>query len=106
VTFTGFPSLWQNILATLKSSSCGGLKQMKYLNLAWAIREQGSQFRFALSLGESESWLSRRLTGRVEFTPEERERVAHALGYPTHWLFQKPEPPMRNTSTELIHAHA
>jgi len=79
---------------------------MRYLNLAWAIREQGSQFRFALRLGESESWLSRRLTGRVEFTPEERARVAQALGYPAEWLFQTPEPPARKQSTELMHAHA
>jgi len=79
---------------------------MKYLNLAWAIRQQGSQFRFALRLGESESWLSRRLTGRVEFTPEDRNRVARALGYPADWLFQTPTPPLRNQSAELTHAHA
>jgi hypothetical protein len=79
---------------------------MKYLNLAWAIRQRGSQFRFALQLGESESWLSRRLTGRVDFTIEERDRVARALGYPTTWLFQAPEPPARNASIDLIQAHA
>ncbi len=79
---------------------------MKFLNLVWAIREHGSQFRFAAALGESESWLSRRLTGRVEFTAEERERLAKALGYPTAWLFQTPEPPTRNASAGLIEAHA
>ena len=66
---------------------------MKFPNLTWAVRERGSQFQFAAQLGESESWVSRRLTGRVEFTDEERERVARILGFPTHWLFQAPEPP-------------
>jgi len=74
---------------------------MRYLNLAWAIRQQGSQFRFAASLGESESWLSRRLTGRVDFTQEERDRVAIALGYPADWLFQAPTPPSRQTLSNL-----
>ena len=74
---------------------------MKYLNLAWAIRQQGSQFRFALQLGESESWLSRRLTGRVDFTTQERDRVARALGYPAEWLFATPNPPSRQTLAPL-----
>jgi transcriptional regulator with XRE-family HTH domain len=74
---------------------------MKYLNLAWAIRQQGSQFRFALRLGESESWLSRRLTGRVEFTTEERNRVACALTYPAEWLFATPNPPSRDAAAQL-----
>jgi hypothetical protein len=74
---------------------------MKYLNLAWAIRERGSQFRFALQLGESESWLSRRLTGRVGFTAEDRSRIAEALCYPEAWLFQTPEPPPRNGDSTL-----
>jgi transcriptional regulator with XRE-family HTH domain len=77
---------------------------MKYLNLAWAIRQRGSQFRFALLLGESESWLSRRLTGRVDFTAEERDRVAQALGYPADWLFQAPSPPTSTQIGEPIHA--
>ena len=66
---------------------------MKFPNLIWAIAELGPQYRFAASLGESESWVSRRLSGRVAFLPEERERVAKALGYPSEWLFQAPSPP-------------
>jgi transcriptional regulator with XRE-family HTH domain len=66
---------------------------MRYMNLIWAIRKRGSQFQFAALLGESESWLSRRLTGRVSFSKEDRGRIAAALGYPDHWLFQEPEPP-------------
>jgi hypothetical protein len=66
---------------------------MKFPNLAWAIRKRGYQFQFATQIGEGESWVSRRLTGRVEFTDEDRERVARILGFPKHWLFQAPEPP-------------
>ena len=72
---------------------------MKFPNLAWAIRERGSQFQFAAQLGESESWLSRRLTGRVEFTDEEQERVALTLGFPADWLFQTPQPPAVNLAS-------
>jgi transcriptional regulator with XRE-family HTH domain len=79
---------------------------MKFPNLEWAICQQGSQFRFAAALGESESWLSRRLNGRSEFTQEDRDRIAQTLKYPGDWLFQTPEPPTRNASPELIHAHA
>jgi transcriptional regulator with XRE-family HTH domain len=66
---------------------------VKFPNLAWAIRKRGSQFQFAAQIGESESWVSRRLTGRVEFTNEERQRIAHVLGYPVNWLFQILVPP-------------
>jgi transcriptional regulator with XRE-family HTH domain len=79
---------------------------MRFLNLAWAIRQRGSQFRFAAALGESESWLSRRLNGRAEFSTEDRGRIAQALGYPAEWLFRIPEPPTRKASGELVHAHA
>jgi transcriptional regulator with XRE-family HTH domain len=68
---------------------------MRFPNLEWAIARFGSQFRFAALLGESESWLSRRLTGRVEFTPEDRGRVAQTVGYPVAWLFEEPAPPAR-----------
>ena len=79
---------------------------MKYLNLMWAIRQQGSQFRFAASLGESESWLSRRLTGRCDFSAEDRDRVAHALGYPAEWLFETPNPPSHETADDSARSHS
>jgi transcriptional regulator with XRE-family HTH domain len=78
---------------------------VKFPNLAWAIHERGSQFQFAAQLGESESWLSRRLTGRVEFTEDERQRIARILELPVSWLFQTPEPPGRKPP-QLIHAGA
>jgi transcriptional regulator with XRE-family HTH domain len=77
---------------------------MKFPNLAWAISQRGCQFQLAAQLGESESWLSRRLTGRTQFSNVERERVAMALGYPADWLFLAPAPPDRERSAQLAHA--
>jgi transcriptional regulator with XRE-family HTH domain len=81
---------------------------MHFPNLLWAVRQGGSQFQLAAALGESESWLSRRLTGRVGFTPEDRDRIAQALGYPSTWLFETPDPPIRQAVPRLeaagIHA--
>ena len=66
---------------------------MKFTNLEWAIKQQGSQFRFAAQLGQSESWLPRRLTGRAEFKAEDQQHIAELLGYPAEWLFQIMVPP-------------
>ena len=54
-------------------------------------------------IGHSESWLSRRLLGRVPFTPDERRTVGQALGYPVEWLFQEPQPPARAITPSLEH---
>jgi transcriptional regulator with XRE-family HTH domain len=66
---------------------------VKFANLEWASKQQGSQFRFASKLGQSESWLSRRLTGRAEFKAEDQQHIAGLLGYPAEWLFQILVPP-------------
>ena len=66
---------------------------MKFVNLEWAIKRRGSQFQFAARLGQSESWLSRRLTGRAEFKAEDQQHIAVLLGYPAEWLFQILVPP-------------
>jgi transcriptional regulator with XRE-family HTH domain len=66
---------------------------LRFPNLEWAISQQGSQFRFAARLGESESWLSRRLNGRGEFNAEDQQHIAGLLGYPAEWLFQILVPP-------------
>jgi transcriptional regulator with XRE-family HTH domain len=71
---------------------------MRYANLIWAIAQWGTRYRFAAKLRESESWLSRRLSGRVEFTDEERQRIAQELGYPVDWLFQILVPPIVKSS--------
>jgi hypothetical protein len=70
-------------------------KSLKYPNVLWAISQFGNRYKFAAMIGHSESWLSRRLLGRVQFTPDERQIVGQALGYPVEWLFQEPRPPTR-----------
>jgi hypothetical protein len=42
----------------------------------------------AAQLGKSESWVSRRLTGCVEFSDEEQQQIACELGYWVEWLFR------------------
>jgi transcriptional regulator with XRE-family HTH domain len=67
--------------------------ELRFPNLIWAIAQQGPRYQFAATLGESESWLSRRLAGRFQFSDEERQQIAHELGYPAEWLFQVLVPP-------------
>lgn len=74
---------------------------MRYPNLLWAIANWGPRYRFAAAQGHSESWLSRRLNGRAEFSPDERRKVALALEYPIEWLFQTPVPPQRASTNGL-----
>jgi hypothetical protein len=83
--------------------SMGGIS-LKYPNTLWAISQIGNRYKFAAMVGHSESWLSRRLLGRVEFSPEERQTIAQALGYPAEWLFQEPQPPARMVAPALAHA--
>lgn len=73
---------------------------MKYPNVLWAISQVGNRYKFAAIIGHSESWLSRRLLGRVPFTPDERQTIAQALSYPAEWLFETPNPPSRETFSQ------
>ena len=67
---------------------------MLYPNLIWCVKQFiGSQYRLAGALGESETWLSHRLTGRLSFSDADRQRIATTLGYPVDWLFAAPTPP-------------
>ena len=68
---------------------------MNFPNLLWAISQFGNRYKLAATMGCSESWLSRRLVGRVSFSSKEREVLAKTLGYPAEWLFQEPQPPAR-----------
>jgi hypothetical protein len=52
---------------------------LKYPNVLWAISQFGNRYKFAAMIGRSESWLSRRLLGRVQFKDEEREQIAEVL---------------------------
>jgi transcriptional regulator with XRE-family HTH domain len=75
---------------------------MRFPNLIWAVAQHGPQYRFAAALGESESWLSRRLSGRVPLSLDDRQTIANALGYPAEWLFQEPQPPARMNGQSLM----
>jgi hypothetical protein len=74
---------------------------LKYPNLLWAISGRGNRWKFARVMDHSESWLSRRLLGRVEFSSEDRQKIAEALGYPAEWLFQELQPPARVQSPTM-----
>jgi transcriptional regulator with XRE-family HTH domain len=75
-------------------------------NLLWAVRRHGFQFKLAARLGQTESWLSRRLTGRCDFSPEDRERLARLLGHPAEWLFETPNPPSHKTTDDSSQPHS
>jgi len=79
---------------------------LKFPNVLWAILQVGNRYKFAAMIGRSESWLSRRLLGRVPFAPEERQIIAKALGYPAEWLFQELQPPtrMQSPTAKLVSA--
>jgi helix-turn-helix protein len=69
---------------------------MKFPNLSWATHQGGlTHYRVAARVGMSESKFSRCLTGRSEFSQEERSRLAAVLQYPQAWLFQEIVPPER-----------
>lgn len=74
---------------------------MRFPNLIWAVGQYGPRYKLAEALGESESWLSRRLSGRIAFSLVDRAAVAQALGYPIEWLFQEPQPPARAITLTL-----
>jgi hypothetical protein len=86
---------------------------LNFPNLLWAVSKFGAQYQLAAAMGCSESWLSRRLVGRVAFHEIEREVLARTLGYSTDWLFQEPNPPARGsgespsqTNLAAVEAHA
>jgi hypothetical protein len=60
---------------------------MRFPNLVLAIAHHSLQYRFGAVLLENQSWLSRRLNGRVEFSFEERRRVTDISGSPVDGLF-------------------
>ncbi len=68
---------------------------MKFPNLAWAIAHRRfAQYEVGDAIGKRESAFSRAVNGRVEFTPQERAKIADFLGYPVEWLFEEVSPPV------------
>ena len=69
---------------------------MKYPNLFWACgKNRLANYEVAAAVEVSESRFSRCFSGRTEFRPEERAKIAVYLGYPEGWLFQQADPPVR-----------
>lgn len=79
---------------------------MQYPNLLWAVAQFGSQSSLARAIECSESRLSRCLSGWAQFTPEEKTKIAQALGFSTRWLFRKPKPPGREASNQDVSSSA
>jgi transcriptional regulator with XRE-family HTH domain len=73
---------------------------LNFPNLLWAVSRFGTQYQLAAAIGCSESWLSRRLVGRVAISDSEREAIARTLGYSADWLFRDPEPPVPHCISE------
>ena len=68
---------------------------MKFPNLAWAIAHRRlAQYEVGDAIGKRESAFSRAVNGRVDFTSEERQKIADFLGYQVEWLFQEVSPPV------------
>jgi DNA-binding transcriptional regulator YdaS (Cro superfamily) len=68
---------------------------VKHPNLLWAIKNWGAHYRLAQAIGRSEARLSRCLSGRTNFTAEERFAIARVLGFSEAWLFEEAAPPAR-----------
>ena len=67
---------------------------MRFPNLVWAIAQRRqAHYETAAEVGMSESRFSRCLSGRAEFSPEERQRLTDVLDYPDAWLFREVTPP-------------
>lgn len=67
---------------------------MKFPNIHWALSHQRmTQYQLAATIGWGESKLSRALSGRAEFTPEECTKIAEILEFPMDWLFAEVTPP-------------
>lgn len=75
---------------------------MKFPHLSWAISNWGPHYRLAQAVGRSEARLSRCLSGRANFSTEERIAIARILGFSEAWLFEEAAPPAGNRVAEII----
>jgi hypothetical protein len=67
---------------------------VNYPHLLWAIVQWGGpHYRLAQAISRSEARFSRCLSGRTNFTPEERAALSLVLGYSEAWLFEVIVPP-------------
>jgi hypothetical protein len=78
---------------------------VRFPHLLWAISNWGPQYRLAQSISRSEARLSRCLSGRTEFSPEEQTALSRVLGFPENWLFEEVIPPAKKqTPAQVIPA--
>jgi hypothetical protein len=71
---------------------------MEFPNLSWAMRDRKrTHYETAVAAGISESGFSRKLNGRLSFSPREREKIARFLNYSENWLFAVANPPVSGT---------
>jgi hypothetical protein len=67
---------------------------MKFPHVAWAASQRNlAHYRVAESANMSESRFSRCLSGRADFSTEERRKISVCLGFPISWLFEEVSPP-------------
>jgi len=66
---------------------------MKYPNLVWAISDRRlAHYELAQRADMEPSRFSRCITGRFDFTPNERTRISEVLSLDESWLFLQPAP--------------
>jgi len=75
---------------------------VKFAHLLWAIENWGPHYRLAQGIGRSEARLSRCLSGRANFSSEERLAIASILGFPEEWLFEEAMPPPKKRVAENV----
>lgn len=76
---------------------------MKYPNLrAMMFHRKVRLFELAAVLRMSDGALSMRLTGRYEFAPHERNRLAEYFSVSSDWLFQEFRPPVARRETAML----
>ncbi len=74
---------------------------MTFPNIVWELkRRRLPQYAFAKSVRIDKTRFSRAMSGIVELTEIERERIAQALGYPEDWLFSRPAPPRSSSGDQ------
>jgi len=67
---------------------------MRFPNLAWAIADRGlTNYKLAEAINISEARFSRCVSGRLQFTDQERSKISKTLKYSAGWLFAPPSPP-------------
>jgi hypothetical protein len=75
---------------------------VRFPHLLWAIENWGPHYRLAQAIGRSEARLSRCLSGRANFSSEERFAIASILGFPQEWLFEEAMPPDKKLFAETV----